>query len=78
MEIRRGRPPKDTDLAQRFSKNLARISKSKFLTQQAIAIEMKIKPQVVSRWFLGVSMPTETNLIQLIKVLGTTREELLK
>ena len=73
-----GRPPKDIDLAKRFSRNLARISKSKFLTQKAIAIQMGLKPQAVSNWFRGISMPTEANLIQLIEVLSTTREELMK
>jgi len=75
---RMGRPPKDPKLLKRFSKNLARISKSKYLTQKAIALQMGLKPQVVSEWFRGISMPTETNLIQLIDVLDTTREELLK
>ena len=75
---RMGRPPKDPDLVKRFSENLARIAKSTFMTQQAIALQMGLKPQVVSRWFRGISMPTETNLSQLIDVLGTTRKELLK
>ena len=73
-----GRPPKDTDLAKRFPQNLARISKSKFMTQKTIAIKMGLKPQVISNWFRGINVPTEANLIQLIEVLGTTREELLK
>ena len=75
---RMGRPPKDPNLVKRFSENLARIAKSKFMTQQAIAIEMGLKPQVVSRWFRAISMPTEANLIRLIDILGTTREELMK
>ena len=74
----KGRPPKDPDKVKRFSENLARISESKALTQKAIVIQTGLKQQTVSKWFLGLAIPTEANLIQLIEVLGTTREELLK
>ena len=75
---RMGRPPKDPELAKSFVKNLKKYAKAKNLTQQAIAIATGQKPQTVSRWFLGISMPTEENLIQLLDVLGVTREQMFK
>lgn len=75
---RLGRPPKDPQVAKRFVKNLKKYAKAKHLTQKAIALQMGLKPQAVSRWFLGIVMPTEANLIKLIEVLGVTREQMFK
>ena len=73
-----GRPPKDPELAKRFAKNLKKYAKAKNLTQIAIAVATGQKPQTVSRWFLGISMPTEANLIQLLEVLGVSREQMFE
>ena len=75
---KRGRPPKDPQLAKRFQKNLKKYAKAKHLTQKAIALALDESQQRVSNWFLGVSMPPEEVLNQLLEVLGVTREQMFK
>ena len=75
---RLGRPPKDPELAKRFVKNLKKYAKAKHLTQKAIAVVLGVPPQRVSNWFVGVSMPPEELLIQLIEVLGVSREQMFE
>ena len=74
----RGRPPKDPELAKRFVKNLKKYAKAKHLTQKAIAVALGETPQRVSNWFVGVSMPPEELLIELLEVLGVTREQIFE
>ena len=73
-----GRPPKDPELLKRFAKNLKKYAKAKHLTQKAIAIQMNLKPQTVSRWFNAISLPTEVNLIELLEILDVRREQIFE
>ena len=73
-----GRPPKNLEMIERFSKNFEQIRKSKHITQKMIADAMDINQQAVSNWSRSISMPTGNNLTQLAEFLGVSREELLK
>ena len=73
-----GRPPKDLDMIERFSKNFEQIRKSKHITQKMVATALKINQQAVSKWSRCISMPTGDNLTQVADFLGVSRDELLK
>ena len=75
---RLGRPPKDPEVADRFKNNLKKYAKAKHMTQKAIALALGETPQRVSNWFVGVSMPPEEVLNQLLEVLGVTREQMFE
>lgn len=47
------------------------------MTQEYVAEALGISRQAVSKWELGASEPSTTNLLALAKLYGTTPEELL-
>lgn len=73
-----GRPKKDVEMIDRFSKNLERIRKSRHITQKMIADALEINHKSVSKWSRGLTMPTADNLIKVADFLGVSRDELLK
>ena len=48
------------------------------MTQEFVAETLGISRQAVSKWEIGSSDPSTTNLIALAKLFGVTAEELLK
>ena len=50
----------------------------KGMSQEALADELGVSRQAVSKWESGASDPSTANLIALAKLFGTTPEELLK
>lgn len=48
------------------------------MTQEFVAEALGVSRQAVSKWESGASDPSTANLIALVKLFGTTPEELLK
>ena len=48
------------------------------MTQEFVAETLGVSRQAVSKWEIGTSDPSTTNLIALAKLFGVTAEELLK
>lgn len=57
---------------------IAALRREKGLTQDALAAQLGVSAQAVSKWENGASDPSTANLIALAKLFGTTPEELLK
>ena len=56
---------------------IARYRKAKGMTQEALANEMGVSAQAVSKWETDASCPDISALPQLCKILGITTDELL-
>ena len=56
---------------------IAKYRKAKGMTQEALAIEMGVSAQAVSKWETDSSCPDISALPQLCKILGITTDELL-
>ena len=60
-----------------IGENIRRCRKQKGLTQDALAQEMNVTAQAISKWENGQSMPDIALLLPLAKVLGIGVDELL-
>lgn len=60
-----------------FSENLSRLRKEKGIKQEALANDMKVSRQTVSKWENGTAMPDLKKLTALAEYFGTTMDELL-
>ena len=54
------------------------LRKSKGISQEELADKVGVSRQAVSKWEIGSSDPSTTNLIALANLFGVTAEELLK
>lgn len=60
-----------------FSENLSRLRKEKGIKQEALANDMKVSRQTVSKWENGTAMPDLKKLTALAKYFEITMDELL-
>lgn len=60
-----------------FSENLSRLRKEKGIKQEALANDMKVSRQTVSKWENGTAMPDLKKLTALAEYFGITMDELL-
>ena len=60
-----------------IGKRIARYRKAKNLTQEALANQMGVSSQAVSKWETDASCPDISALPQLCRILGITTDELL-
>lgn len=60
-----------------FSENLSRLRKEKGIKQEALANDMKVSRQTVSKWENGTAMPDLKKLTALAKYFDITMDELL-
>ena len=60
-----------------FSENLSRLRKEKGIKQEALANDMKVSRQTVSKWENGTAMPDFKKLNALAEYFGVTMDELL-
>ena len=65
-------------MEMKFNEKLQKLRKEKGMSQEALADELGVSRQAVSKWESGASDPSTANLIALAKLFGTTPEELLK
>lgn len=67
----------DQTLAKRLGRNIARCRKARGLTQAALAEQLGIEPESVSRCERGATLPSLASLEQFASVLGATIADLL-
>lgn len=60
-----------------FSENLSRLRKEKGIKQEALANDMKVSRQTVSKWENGTAMPDLKKLTAIAEYFGITMDELL-
>lgn len=64
-------------MSESFGERLARLRKSKGMTQEDIAKKVTISPQAVSKWENDISSPDISILGQLADIFGVSVDELL-
>jgi len=67
-----------SSLAARLGKNIMRGRKALGLTQEQMAVELKVEPATVSRFERGATLPSIPTLERISEILGTTMGELLE
>ena len=60
-----------------FGEKLVRLRREKGLSQEALAGEMGVSRQAVSRWEMGAAMPDSPNLLKLSRMFGVSADYLL-
>ena len=65
-------------LATRLGKNIMRGRKALGLTQEQMAMELKVEPETISRFERGATLPSIPTLERIAEILGTTMGELLE
>jgi len=65
-------------LAARLEKNIMRGRKALGLTQEQMAMELKVEPETISRFERGATLPSIPTLERIAEILGTTMGELLE
>lgn len=68
----------NTDKLEEFKFRLGRCADAAKLSQAEIAARLGVLPSRVGNWFQGRNLPSQRQLIQLAKILGTTTEWLLE
>ena len=74
--MKKGRPKANPEAIKRFSENLNNILAKRNLTQGEVAEALDTKPQTISNWCVGKSMPTRQNQKRLAEFLSVTVEYL--
>lgn len=69
---------KRSGLAARLGKNIMRGRKALGLTQEQVAMELKVEPETVSRIERGATLPSILTLERFADILGTTIGALLE
>ena len=59
-------------------RNIAFLRRKQRMTQQDLAEAMNVSHQAVSKWEVGASDPSTSNLFALAKLFGITPEELIR
>ena len=76
------KPPKLTEEVKIVRKSLSEMLKENRtrckMTQEFVAESIGVSRQAVSKWEIGASDPSTTNLMALAKLFGMTPEELLR
>lgn len=67
-----------SSLAARLGKNIMRGRKALGLTQEQMAMELKVEPETISRFERGATLPSIPTLERIAAILGTTMGELLE
>lgn len=65
-------------LAARLGKNIMCGRKALGLTQEQVAVELKVEPETISRFERGATLPSISTLERIAEILGTTMGELLE
>ena len=60
-----------------FADKLIELRRKNSLSQEALAEQLDISRQAVSRWETGAAMPDAQNLLQMSKLFGVTTDFLL-
>ena len=60
-----------------FGEKLVRLRREKGLSQEALAGELGVSRQAVSRWEMGAAMPDSPNLLKLSRMFGVSADYLL-
>lgn len=60
-----------------FAEKLVRLRKASGLSQEALALELHVSRQAISRWELGSAMPDSPNLLQISKLFQVSADYLL-
>jgi transcriptional regulator with XRE-family HTH domain len=60
-----------------LGEKIHRLRKSKGLSQEALAGQLTVSRQAVSKWELGESVPDTENVVQLSKIFGVSTDYLL-
>ena len=62
----------------KLSDKIVRLRKSNGMSQEELADKLGVSRQAISRWEMGTSDPSTSNLFALAKLYGISVEELLK
>ena len=66
------------DFIMKLSDKIVRLRKSNGMSQEELADKLGVSRQAISRWEMGTSDPSTSNLFALAKLYGISVEELLK
>ena len=61
-----------------LGEKIQKLRKQRGLSQEALAEKVTVTRQTISKWELGTSDPSTSNLFALAKLYGVSVEELLK
>lgn len=61
-----------------WNERIAAARKAAGLTQEALGEKLGVSRQAVSKWEMGTSEPSTSNLMALAQLFGVTAEELLR
>ena len=61
----------------RLSEKIVRLRKARGMSQEALAEQLGVSRQAVSRWELGSALPDASNLLQLSRLFGVSADYLL-
>ena len=65
------------DIAMMLSEKIHQLRKKKGLSQEALASQLTVSRQAISKWELGESIPDTENVVQLSKIFGVSTDYLL-
>lgn len=60
-----------------FAEKLVQLRKAKGLSQEALALQLHVSRQAISRWELGSAMPDSPNLLQISRLFEVSADYLL-